>query len=367
MRPRLAAPPAPFPGLVLALSVTAPIAPAHAALAQAALAQATQVQATQVRATLAKPAAALPAQNVGFRIVSTPDPRGPPIEVGIWYPTTTLATAPARGMGALPVAADAPLAGERLPLIVMSHGNGGWFGGHSDTAIALAKAGFVVAALTHTGDNSKDQSRATDMANRPRQLHVLIDYMLTGWNDHARLDAGRVGAFGFSSGGFTVLAAAGGEPDLTRIPLHCQAHPEAFDCKLVAENPPPADAYTATWTHDRRIRAVVSAAPALGYAFSKTGLSTVTQPVQLWRAADDEILPDPDYATAVRANLPRPPDYHVVAKARHFDFLTPCDDYTRKTLPFLCDSEPAFDRAAFHRDFNAAVVGFFERNLPARP
>ena len=45
-----------------------------------------------------------------------------------------------------------PVTGEKLPLIVMSHGRRGWFGGHHDTAAALADAGFVVAALNHPGD-----------------------------------------------------------------------------------------------------------------------------------------------------------------------------------------------------------------------
>ncbi|KQY99052.1 dienelactone hydrolase [Caulobacter sp. Root1455] len=306
-----------------------------------------------------------PATDVGFRVVMAPDPKGPPITVGIWYPTMTPATAPERGMDDLPVASNAPIVGDRLPLVVMSHGNGGWFGGHYDTAIALAKAGFVVAALTHTGDNYQDQSRATDMANRPRQLHVLIDYMLKDWDDHGRLDPDRVGAFGFSSGGFTVLTAAGGELDGTRIQPHCRDYPTHYDCQLMLRvSPPPGG--LANWVHDDRIKAVVSAAPALGYAFKAETLKGLRQPIQLWRAEDDEILPDPFHATAVRASLPNA-DYHVVAKARHFDFLTPCNDYTRKTLAFLCNSDPSFDRAAFHRDFDASVTAFFKANLAAKP
>jgi predicted dienelactone hydrolase len=305
------------------------------------------------------------ATDVGFQVVMAPDPQGAPIKVGIWYPTKTTATAPARGMDGLPVAPNAPIAGERLPLVVMSHGNGGWFGGHYDTAIALAKAGFVVAALTHTGDNYEDQSRATDMANRPRQVHVLIDYMLKDWSDHGRLAPDRVGAFGFSSGGFTVLAAAGGELDGTRIQPHCRDNPTHYDCQLMLRAPLPRGGFTG-WVHDDRIKAVVSAAPALGYAFKAETLTGLRQPVQLWRAEDDEILPDPFHASAVRASLPNA-DYHVVAKARHFDFLTPCTDYTRKNLAFLCNSDPSFDRAAFHGDFNKAVVAFFEANLPPHP
>jgi predicted dienelactone hydrolase len=310
--------------------------------------------------SLASPALAA---NAGFTVVQAPDPQGAPITVGVWYPTDAPAASMALGIGSQTVARGAPLAGDHLPLIVMSHGNGGFFGGHADTAQALAEAGFVVAALTHTGDNYQDQSRATDMANRPRQLSLVIDYMLTAAPMHAAIDPQRVGAFGFSSGGFTVLVAAGAAPDLTQVAPHCQAHPDFFDCKLAKDHPPPADAMKASWTHDARIKAVVSAAPAMGYALD---VGKVTLPVQLWRAADDEVLPDPYYATTVRDHLPRAPDYHVVAKAGHFDFLTPCNDEGKVSAAFVCSSAPGFDRAAFHRDFDAKVVGFFTREL-ARP
>jgi predicted dienelactone hydrolase len=315
---------------------------------------------------LASPALAAPAPgtNAGFTVVQAPDPQGAPITVGVWYPTDAPAASMALGIGSQTVARGAPLVGGRLSLIVMSHGNGGFFGGHADTAQALAQAGFVVAALTHTGDSYQDQSRATDMANRPRQLSLVIDYMLTAAPMHAAIDPDRVGAFGFSSGGFTVLVAAGATPDLTKVAPHCQAHPDFFDCKLAKDHPPPADALKATWTHDARIKAVVSAAPAMGYALD---VGKVTLPLQLWRAADDEVLPDPYYATAVRNHLPRAPDYHVVEKAGHFDFLTPCNDEGKVNAAFVCSSAPGFDRAAFHRDFDAKVVGFFQANLAARP
>ena len=313
-------------------------------------------------AALAVLACAAPAlaANAGFTVVQAPDPLGPPITVAIWYPTDAPAAPMDLGIGAQTVARGAPLVGDHLPLIVMSHGNGGFFGGHADTAQALAEAGFVVAALTHTGDNYQDQSRATDMANRPRQLSVLIDYMLTASAMKAAIDPARVGAFGFSSGGFTVLTAAGAEPDLRKIAPHCQAHPAFYDCKLLAEHPQTDEALKSVWVHDARIKAVVSAAPALGYALD---VSRVTAPVQLWRAAEDQVLPDPFYASTVRANLPKAPDYHVVAGAGHFDFLTPCNAQGMATAGFICASAPGFDRAAFHADFDKAVVGFFKTNL----
>lgn len=305
------------------------------------------------------------AANAGFTVVREPRSDGPPVEVGVWYPTNAQPTFMPLGSWGHTVAAGAPIVGDRLPLIVMSHGNGGFFGGHADTAQALAEAGFVVAALTHPGDNYRDQSRATAMADRPAALSALIGWMLEGSPLKTKLDPDRVGAFGFSSGGFTVLAAAGGEPNLSRIAGHCLKRPGNFDCKLTASQPPPAGALTARWVHDPRIKAVVSAAPALGFTFGKRGLKGITAPVQLWKAADDEILPGDDYAEAVHRNLSRPHDYHVVPGARHFDFLTPCNAEPPAELSHLCASAPGFDRVAFHREFNTAVVRFFTDQLVA--
>jgi predicted dienelactone hydrolase len=310
------------------------------------------------------------AANAGFRVLAEPRPDGQaPVEVGVWYPTDAKPAFMALGSWGHTVAAGAPIVGDHLPLIVMSHGNGGFFGGHADTAQALAEAGFVVAALTHPGDNYKDQSRATAMSDRPAALSALIGWMLESSPLKASLDPARVGAFGFSSGGFTVLAAAGGEPDLAKVPAHCQAHPANYDCQLTAKHPIPPEAQTAKWVHDPRIKAVVSAAPALGFAFGSDGLKGITAPVQLWKAADDEILPGDDYAEAVHRNLGRPHEYHVAPGARHFDFLTPCQTAPVGGTQALCASAPGFDRVAFHRDFNLQVTRFFTDQLvaPAKP
>ncbi len=315
-----------------------------------------------VAAAVSSPAIAA---NAGFMVLSEPRPNGPPVEVGVWYPTDAAPSHMSLGSWGHTVAAGAPIVGEHLPLIVMSHGNGGSFGSHTDTAQALAEAGFVVAALTHPGDNFRDQSRATAMSDRPAALSALIGWMLDASPLKTKIDPRRVGAFGFSSGGFTVLAAAGGEPDLYKVPAHCKAHPGNFDCKLTGTHPIPADALAAKWVHDPRIKAVVSAAPALGFAFGSEGLKGIKAPIQLWKASDDEILPGDDYAEAVHQNLKRPHEYHVVQGARHFDFLPPCDTGTPPGLEYLCASQPGFDRRAFHRDFDAAVTRFFTDQLVA--
>ncbi|WAC59452.1 alpha/beta hydrolase family protein [Brevundimonas sp. SL130] len=283
------------------------------------------------------------AQTVDFARLEIADGAGPAIEAGVWTPPSK--------------------AGTRRPLIVISHGNGGDFRSHEATARALAQAGFTVAALTHTGDNWRDQSQATNVAQRPRQLHVLIDYLVKDWTGRDAIDPARVGAFGFSSGGFTVLTAAGGEPDLGRVLDHCRAHPEFYDCGLVSSHGAPPSVMDQTWGHDARIKSVVAAAPALGFTFTRQGLSGVTQPVQLWRAEGDHVLPSPFYAEPVRDALPRPPEYHSVPVADHFDFLPPCSSRLAALAPVICTPTPGFDRAAFQDQFNREVIGFFRRTL----
>jgi predicted dienelactone hydrolase len=320
-----------------------------------------------ILATLCLAASQALAGTAGFTMLRVQDGPNPPLTVGVWYPAAGVPRPTEVGAFVQSVVPDAAPVGQRLPLVVMSHGNGGDFAGHSDLALALAQAGFVVAAPTHTGDNYRDQSRALDVAGRARQIRSVIDYMLAVWGKTV-LDPARVGAFGFSSGGLSVLIAAGGAPDLSRLGPHCAAHPTFFDCRLMAQHKP-ADglhgAADSAFPHDPRIRAIVVAAPALGFAFDAARLAHVTRPVQLWEAEDDVVLPPPFYAEMVRHALPRPPEFHAVPHAGHFDFLAPCSAILLHAAPAICVSESGFDRAKFHEAMNAVVIAFFNRAIRA--
>ncbi|WP_296487210.1 dienelactone hydrolase family protein, partial [Phenylobacterium sp.] len=284
--------------------------------------------------------------SVAFTRFLVPDGDQPNIEAGVW-----------RAVG--PVAAP-------RPLIVISHGTGGYFRSHLATAEGLARAGFVVVALTHTGDNWRDQSRATDLGGRTRQVSVLIDYMLTAWEGRGGIDAKQIGAFGYSAGGFTMLAAAGGEPDMTRMVEHCRSHPDYFDCRLVAKTPStgsPAARDALVIHRDPRLKALVIAAPALGFTFAGKGLAGVTQPVQLWQAGADQILPAPSYVEPVRAALPKPPEFFRVEGAGHYDFMPPWSVQLKLFAPAICAPTPGFDRADFHETFDREVIRFFTTHL----
>lgn len=303
---------------------------------------------------------------VGFQLTQSTGPDGKPFAIGVWYPTdaTPWPTTLALPM-LLNVAKDGPVAGTGLPLVVISHGNGGGATGHADLAMALASAGYVVAAPTHAGDNFADQSAvgsATFFTARTGQLHATLDHMLAKWQGHDRIDANRVGAFGLSMGGFTVLTALGARPDMRLVASHCASKAEFF-CDVLRHFKSPllqAGAPTAgdAFAPDPRIKAAVLAAPGIGFAMGPGALDNVQVPVQLWSAEKDDKVGS---AAPLRDALGAKVEFHQVAGAGHLSFLMPCSGILRP--PAICSDPDGFDRKAFHATMNTSVVAFFDKQL----
>jgi predicted dienelactone hydrolase len=310
--------------------------------------------------------AACVSEAAGLRFIDVPaDGSARTFSAIIWSPCE----APPREVKfrflTVPALRDCPIVGGKLPLVVISHGSGGWFGGNWDTATALADAGFVVVALNHPGDTSTDRSRTDNLsilADRPGDIRRLTDFMFGGWSESPKLDCDRVGFFGFSRGAYTGMAVAGGKLDIPRIAALC---PEGFIngmCEQLRNKEP------LPWlpAPDRRFKAAVLADLEFGRAFRPEDLKGVGIPIQLWSSerGGDGVLPIDNQT--INRSLPAKPDFHLVSGAGHFVFLAPCSAAAAKAVPEICDDPAGFDRTAFHKVFNAAVVAFFHQNLGAR-
>jgi predicted dienelactone hydrolase len=306
---------------------------------------------------------------IGFQWAAAPDPDGQPLQIAIWYPSDSATTLLTIGPFDMEVAMNGAVSGGHHPMIIMSHGTGGMALNSHDTAEALANAGFVVVAITHTGDNYRDQSTAFTRQNfvdRPRHVTRTIDFMLGTWSGRESIDPDRIGIFGHSAGGTTALIASGGVANTDLVVAFCQKNPDDWGCRHAAQrSPAAAETVSAPISgSDPRIKAVVIAAPALAvafaFAFQPNGLSGIKVPVQLWVGAEDDIVRD---AFLVRTLLRVPPDYHLVLNGGHFAYLTPCTEILRKSAPEICADPKGFDRIAFLQRFHQSVIAFYRTHL----
>jgi predicted dienelactone hydrolase len=248
------------------------------------------------------------------------------------------------------------MVGGKLPLVVISHGRGGDFLGHHDTAEALADARFVAVAINHPGDTARDMSRTDDPSIF---IERTIDFMLGAWSDSAQIDPSRIGFFGFSRGGYTGLVDIGAELSSGKT-LRLSEGNDSPICDQVRNGTPPE------LVHDPRIKAAVIADP-LGIFFAAESFRNGSVPVQLWGSERGGDGVTPESVRDIGSWLPMKPDFRVASNSQHFDFLAPCSADLAKMVPTICADGHRFHRAAFHKKFNADVVAFFLKHLEGAP
>ncbi|OED35263.1 hypothetical protein AB833_30980 [Chromatiales bacterium (ex Bugula neritina AB1)] len=316
-------------------------------------------------------------QATGFREISVEDSGYRDLTVGLWYPSEQAAPTEPNTRFGHAMAVDAELPDTKMPLILISHGYSGWYAGHANTAQALADAGYIVAAPSHTGNTWSDMSSPVERwtLDRPRHMSRVIDTLTQDPTYSLHVDADRIGVYGFSAGGYTALNLIGGWPDLNHAKTHCDNTPDEFACyeglvdQMVNANMQqlPAD----SWGSDPRIKAASIAAPGLGFAYTEQTLAEVAAPVQLWSGALDTSVPTKTNAASIAALLPDQPEKNWVANAGHFAFLVmPCREAFKREDPeeyeIVCVDKPGFDRYAFHAEMNASMVRFFDRELKGK-
>ncbi len=301
----------------------------------------------------------------------------PMTTVALFYPTMAAPRVIPMGPFTVDVAIGGKPVDKVKALILLSHGNAGTELGHSVLAQALARNGYLVAALRHPGDNWQDRSLLEKSPERyfderPRQASRVIDAILAdpAWKARIAADSQgpRVGALGHSAGGYTVLALAGARPDLLRIRTHCQAErsedPIFCGMSRPTEATPPLPAAAPSIKDelkDLRVRAVVALSPA-GVLLSAESLATVRAATLVYVAELDRFLVPRFHGEWVASNLPAA-NLHRVPNAWHFAFM----DTPSMSLPSpdgdVAANPPSFDRAAFLKQLGVEITAFFDKTL----
>ncbi len=309
----------------------------------------------------------------------------------VWYPAAADAAERAieiPGLSQLFVlgnaAQDAKLASApaKFPMILLSHGTGGsalqmaWLG------TALAAQGYVAVAVNHPGNNATEAYTALGFSTwweRARDLSVAIDSMLADPRFGARIDPKRIGAAGFSLGGYTMIEIAGGITDPKAFMAFCASPSADLICKSPPEFPTLIEDFVrlsntdaefqAALGHasdsfrDTRVRAVFAMAPAIGPAFRAASLTQITIPVRIVAGQGDTNVPIESSARYFAANIPGAKLTIFPGNVGHYQFLDSCTNAGRKTLSLLCTDGEGVDRDAIHAKTAGLAVEFFKETL----
>ncbi|HEY2023821.1 alpha/beta hydrolase family protein [Paraburkholderia sp.] len=314
----------------------------------------------------------------------------------IWYPADAAQHETAHDFGrpchpifsGHPAADDVPLssAHAQYPLLLLSHGTGGSADSLDWLAASLAAHGYIVAGVNHPGNTALEPltrdgfmlwwERATDVSE-------VLDGVLADPRFGPRVDPARIGALGFSLGGYTVLELAGARTDLAAFERFCTSpaadaicmppeaaklarEPGAASLTLDALSPDTkaSRARSGDSYRDPRINAAFAIAPALGEAFDSGSFAGVTIPVALLAGGADVTAPIDTNIRRIGALMPQA-TVTIVPGASHYTFLDRCEPAVVEHLALICKDAPGVDRAAVHAQTAARVRDFFTAALPA--
>lgn len=316
-----------------------------------------------------------------------------PLSSVVWYPTEDEETLQDFHFGkpeplffVRNVAPGAPLLGglQKLPLALLSHGTGGSALQLGWLAQALAANGYLVVAANHHGNTSVEPYVPHGFLlwwERARDLSVLLDQMLADPVFGHRVDTTRVGAAGFSLGGYTVVAAVGGRCSLDHFQAASHARGEAMPQgprelpdagrlfnELMACDPVFRESVAAHGQsyRDPRIRAAFVMNPALGEAFEDRALASLDVPLQVVVCEADEDVPPPFNGFRYAQRVPGAGLTWIRGLVGHYVFLAEATAAGRRSFPHLCQDDPLVDRRAVHAHVASLAVSFFEHHLVVR-
>ena len=302
-----------------------------------------------------------------------------PLTTEIWYPTTDKSKPPALKerfpFVHEPTVMNAQLPVGKHPLILISHGTGGGRLTMEWLADELVKQGFIVASVDHWG-NTHDNKIAIDFVTpwqRAQDISFVLTQLLKDPGFNAVINDKLIGAAGFSIGGYTVIALAGGKIDLkamndfTNTPdgareitipefpnlintLDEKAIQESFD-----KSPP---------LKDKRIKAVFSMCPAIGQGFTKASqFKDVNIPLYIVGAQSDSIAPVKTNALHYHKLMPKSKLYIIPGKAAHYVFLNEALGELKRNGGIIFNDDPSVDRHAVHVMVGGMAVKFFKESF----
>jgi predicted dienelactone hydrolase len=241
----------------------------------------------------------------------------------------------------------------------------------------MAESGYVVVAVDHPGNNGLDPMTVAGGILWTERAEDLKHALAVAGSDpviRPHLDLDRVGASGFSAGGFTALVLGGARADTRLFRTFCHAHPDDGVCRPQLEFPitetdiekalqdPQVASLTPRASDDHAlgsVKAVFAMAPAIVQSMEPASLEHMHHAVTIVAGTTDTVAP-PDTNARVAARLIPGTRLEMVPNAGHYAFLSLCTPQGVTNIK-LC--QIAGDSKAAHRIAIEEARALFARTL----
>jgi predicted dienelactone hydrolase len=245
---------------------------------------------------------------------------------------------------------------------------------------ALARHSYVVVAVDHPGNNGRDPMTVGGAVlywERPGDLAAALDRVKSDPSLGSHLDLNRIGAAGFSAGGFTTLVEAGARVDFDRFLRFCEAHPDdgicapqkefqysRSDAEAFFKQPAvaPARAHLKDDLSIPGVKAAFVMAPALVQSLDPDSLKAMRPPVRIVLGDADKVAPPATNGDVAAALIPGA-KLTTLPRVGHYDFLAECTPAGNATIP-VCPTE--VPRAATHETAIDEAMALFDATLGAK-
>jgi len=304
-----------------------------------------------------------------------------PLITEVWYPTSDTIKKHNGGFqpfARLETVKDGKMAGGKFPLVMISHGTGGGRLTLEWLADALVQNGFIVAAVDHWG-NTYDNKIPIDFLTaweRPLDISFVLSNLLKDPKFAPAIDQDRVGMAGFSIGGYTTIALAGGMLDYEALKSYSNT-PGGKQEMTLPEFPGMADFIknhgdevdesfkkSPKLLKDNRIKAFFAICPAVGQGFvSKSQFKNVDKPLYIVEVESDHITPYKTNAQHYHELIPASKFLLIKGKADHYVFLGEAAEPVKKESPIYFNDDPSVNRHRIHEQVSGLAVDYFKEKL----
>lgn len=317
--------------------------------------------------------------NIGQSTIELMDQRRErPIKTEIWYPTkdTTKQNITKKYPFKLPpTSKGAEIASGKFPLIMLSHGTGGNRISQMWLACELASNGFIVASVDHYGNtlDNKIPENFVKVWDRPLDVSFTIDHLLTNSHWNSAIDSSKIGMAGFSLGGYTSIALAGGilNYELLRSFSNTEEGKIEFNLPELGDvskfiSPQIIELGNTRYKSlkDNRISAFAAMAPAIGQGFNnKKQFDKVDKRILVIGAQNDKRTPINTNAKHYCELIDSSKYNELKGQVGHYVFMNEAKNGLKKNAPIIFKDDESVNRKEIHKQVAKTILEFFNHEL----